>query len=181
MAMQITVISGTNRPSNLSLQVAHLCKGILEAEQQQVQLLDLTDLPRDLAFAYLSSDSHPGFQDIQALVDQTSHFVFVVPEYNGSIPGILKLFIDACSYPDSFRGKSAVLVGIAAGNGGNEKGLGHLDDILTYFGMQVHPERLAIPKIRQRLLPDGKFADAEAKDNLEELLGGYLRQLTIDN
>ena len=172
--MQITVISGTNRPGNLSLQVARACQEMLSLKDSPASLLDLKELPREIAFDYLGDSTVSGFATFQAVVDATTHFVFVVPEYNGSIPGVLKLFIDACDYPGSFRGKSAVLVGLAAGKGGNATGLSHLQDILHYFGMQVHPQRLMLPMIRGKVQAEAGLVDAEAKESLQSLLHAYL-------
>jgi chromate reductase, NAD(P)H dehydrogenase (quinone) len=172
--MQITVISGTNRPGNLSIKVADICKEILEEQDVFAELIDLQQLPREIAFDYLGDRALAGFAEFQQMVDRSSHFVFVVPEYNGSMPGILKLFIDACDYPDSFRGKSAVCVGIAAGLGGNQRGLAHLRDVLEYFGMVVHTEKLALGSIRQRLHAEGGFSDADSELDLRNLLQGYL-------
>ncbi len=172
--MQITVLSGTNRPGNLSLQVAHACREFLGILGKPVGLLDLKELPREIAFDYLEKSDTTGFDRFQAVVDATTHFVFVVPEYNGSIPGILKLFIDACAYPASFRGKSALLVGLAAGKGGNETGLGHLEDILHYFGMHVHPQKLTLPMIRGKVDAVSGLSDATTKQSLEEMLLAYV-------
>lgn len=172
--MQITVVSGTNRPGNLSLKVAGLCREILAQQGHDAQLLDLMHLPREIAFQYFGNGTDAGFVPFQQIINDSSHFVFVVPEYNGSIPGILKLFIDACDFPDSFRNKSAVLIGIAAGQGGNQQVLAHLKDILEYFGMDVHDETLAFGKIREKLHPEGRFSDEEADQDLRELLQVYL-------
>lgn len=176
--MQLTVISGTNRPGNLSLKVAGICMDLLADLGLKAELLDLALLPREIAFEYVG-DGMPDFEPIQALVDRSSHFLFVVPEYNGSYPGILKLFLDACDYPGSFRGKSAAMVGIAAGIGGNQKGLEHLQDVLQYLGMQVHEERLAVAKIRERLHPDGLFADESTAKDLQSLLQTYLKAAQV--
>ncbi len=177
--MQITVVSGTNRPGNLSLKVAGLCREMLAEQGHDAKLLDLMALPREIAFDYIGNSKQNEFAPFQQVVDESSHFVFVVPEYNGSFPGILKLFIDACDYPDSFRHKSAVLVGIAAGKDGNVRGLAHLEEVLAYFGMTVHAQNLTLPRIRQRLEANGRFADAQADQALRGLLQGYLQSVSV--
>jgi chromate reductase len=171
--MLVTIVSGTNRPNNLSIKVAKRCQDFLEGQGIATELLDLADLPREIAFDYLEENARTGFLPYQQLVDSTTHFVFVAPEYNGSIPGILKLFIDACDYPGSFRGKSAALVGIAAGKAGNERGLNHLRDILTYFGMDVFTQHVTVGKIREKLAADGAFRDEIADQILRSMLLDY--------
>lgn len=155
--MKLTIVSGTNRPGNLSLKVARICHQLLHGAGYEVDVLDLAELPRDFAFDYL--EASPSFEKFQNQVDQSSHLVFVVPEYNGSFPGILKLFIDACRYPDSFRGKHVAMIGIAAGGLGNEPGLRHLEEIMRFFGAEVFDPHLHFAHIRKKLLPDGKFCD----------------------
>ncbi len=171
--MLVTIVSGTNRPNNLSIKVARLCQEYLNAQGIHTELLDLALLPREIAFDYLEDHSQTGFLPYQQIVDRSTHFVFVAPEYNGSIPGILKLFIDACDYPGSFRGKSAALVGIAAGIGGNERGINHLQDILQYFGMEVFPERVTVAKIREKWSAEGGFKDETAEESLRKMLIAY--------
>ena len=71
--MRITVISGTNRPGNLSLQVARACQEILSEQGRPATLLDLKDLPREIAFDYLQDGLAPGFEPFQAAVDAADH------------------------------------------------------------------------------------------------------------
>ena len=42
-------------------------------------------------------------------MSQSEKFVFIVPEYNGSFPGVLKTFIDGLAFPDTFEQKKNVL------------------------------------------------------------------------
>ena len=140
------------------------------------ELLSLEQVPQSLAFSYLDNPRTGEFAWIQELVDSSTHFLFVVPEYNGSIPGVLKLFIDACDYPDSFRGKSAAMVGIAAGERGNEVGLNHLRDILAFFGMDVFGQTLTLARIRQKVQRGGGFRDEAVEADLEDMLRAYHAQ-----
>ncbi|MFM2376277.1 MAG: hypothetical protein RLZZ165_1374 [Bacteroidota bacterium] len=172
--MNFTVISGTNRPASLSLKVSGIIRNLLAERGLHSELIDLCQLPQDIAFSYLDTGNSLGFAPYQAIVDKSTHFVFVAPEYNGSIPGILKIFIDACDYPGSFRGKSAALIGIAAGRNGNQAGIHHLQEILQYFGVNVYPGKIHLGRIRQRLLPEGGFSDQADEGQLREAVAGYL-------
>jgi chromate reductase, NAD(P)H dehydrogenase (quinone) len=179
--MHVMIVSGTNRPDNLSWKVARQCQEIMEELGVETELLDLKQLPREIAFDYLDARACLDFHPYQAAVDRSQHFIFVAPEYNGSIPGILKIFIDACDYPDSFRGKTAALVGIAAGETGNQTGLTHLEDILRYFGMKIFPGKVTVGKIRQKLKREGGFHDEVATESLRNMLTTYVGQLKMEN
>jgi NAD(P)H-dependent FMN reductase len=165
--MLIPIISGTNRPGNLSIHVAKHVEKLLAARELTTELLTLENLPVSMALADFYGGQSPDFTPFQELIDQSQYFVFVAPEYNGSIPGILKLFIDACQYPGSFKGKRAALIGVSAGIGGNVTGLRHLDDILTFLGVEVLPHRVHAGRIREKLHPDGILYEPQLLNDLE--------------
>ena len=172
--MQFTIVSGTNRPGNLSLKVASICHQMLSDAGLDASLVDLADLPRDIAFDYLGDSK--SFASFQKIVDDSTHFVFVVPEYNASIPGILKLFIDACSYPESFKGKHVALIGIAAGELGNEPGIRHMDEIMRCFGAEVCEGQVLLANIRKNLLPDGQFGPQFPSAEIEAQFSTWLQK-----
>jgi len=134
----ITIIAGTNRPDSYTEAVARLYAELLHAEGQDSQLLSLRDLPADLAVSDLYGKRSPVMQEIlNNLIIPVDKFVFVVPEYNGSFPGILKMFIDAVP-PRNWKDKKAAIIGISSGRAGNLRGQEHLTGIFHYLKMHVH-------------------------------------------
>jgi len=65
----------------------------------------------------------------------------VLPEYNGSYPGVLKYFIDMLKFPESFENKPAAFVGVANGQWGAlravEQQSKKLDVLLTAAGSSL--------------------------------------------
>jgi chromate reductase, NAD(P)H dehydrogenase (quinone) len=97
----ITIISATDRKNSNSLILAKAYQNCFKNKtKQSVQLLSLEDLPDDL-FTYKMYDKaqiSPAFAELeQAFLIPAKKLFFVIPEYNGSFPGVLKHFIDACS------------------------------------------------------------------------------------
>lgn len=140
MSLQkIGIVVGTNRTNSLSKAIAQYYINVLTEEGVECQLLDLSRLPEDFAFSalYQNSGRNQEFNEFQVTIDNIQKFVFVVPEYNGSFPGVLKTFLDGLRYPDTFNDKKVALLGISAGVLGNAVGLGHLNDILSYMGANV--------------------------------------------
>ncbi|MEM0999397.1 MAG: NAD(P)H-dependent oxidoreductase [Bacteroidota bacterium] len=172
--MSVCIISATNRSGSVSLQVAEHYQRLLVAAGRSTEIVSLADLPSGMDSSDLYGNFTEKFSSFQAKVDEYPDFVFVVPEYNGSIPGILKLFIDACRYPDSFRGKRAALVGIGAGMGGNVVGLQHLSDILEFLGAEVHPERVHANTIRGKITSEGEITDARFRAALDAQVQSFL-------
>ncbi len=173
----ITIISGTNREGAYSRIVAEIYGEILERKGQNYQIIDLKDLPPDFIFSasFENRGEHSGFNEIQKKIDDSDKFVFVVPEYNGSFPGVLKAFLDGLQFPGSLEGKTAALVGLASGHMGGALALSHLTDVLHYMGVMVLPIKPRLPRI-SKILVNRKFADGIDTDLLEAqaemLIGG---------
>ncbi|KIO76933.1 NADPH-dependent FMN reductase [Pedobacter lusitanus] len=153
----ITIISGTNRLESNTLKVAKYYQNSLTKKGQKANILSLTDLPGDLIISDLYGKRSPGFKKIQEQITATEKFVFIIPEYNGSFPGVLKALIDACDFPDSFYDKKACLVGISSGKYGNIRGIDHFGGVCSYLHLHVLPLRLHIPAIKTELDEQGNF------------------------
>lgn len=146
----IAIIVGTNRQDSVSRKVGINYQNLLKSLGQESQIVDLAELPADFAFSalYHNSGKNEAFNEFQKTVDATQKFVFIVPEYNGSFPGVLKTFLDGLRHPDSFNSKKVALVGISAGMLGNAVGLGHLNDILSYMGADVLGLRMKLGNMK---------------------------------
>ncbi len=153
----ITIISGTNRPASNTLKVAKYYQKQLAAKGLETNLLNLQDLPATLIDSDLYGKRSAEFQQFQDQVSQTSKFLFIIPEYNGSFPGVLKTFIDACTFPESFFDKKACLVGISSGKYGNIRGIEHFNGVCAYLHLNVMPLRLHISSIKTELNENEEF------------------------
>lgn len=170
----ITIIVGTNREKNECQKFAEQYQQMIESEGITAKILSMEHLPNDF---YSNQMFSKGGQHSQIAVLQDEYilsadkFLFIVPEYNGSIPGILKLFIDAISvreYKNNFNNKWSVLTGIASGRAGNLRGLEHLTGMLMHMGGWVHPNRLPISSIEKVMNENGQISDADTLKNMKK-------------
>jgi chromate reductase len=152
----ITIISGTNRPNSNSRVIANLYAELLQKRKVEWSIIDLADLPIDFTSTalYGNSGTNDLFNQVAAVIEHSQKFVFIVPEYNGSFPGVLKAFIDGLAYPLSFRHKKAALVGISSGSQGGILAISHLTDIFNYLGMHVIARKVRFPYIEKSLHED---------------------------
>lgn len=157
----ITIVASTNRPGSSTLKIANYYKRILAEKGVDAGILSLMDLPDNIIVSDLYGKRSAEFEAIQQIVTQTDKFLFVIPEYNGSFPGVLKVFMDACTFPDSFYDKKAALVGISSGKYGNIRGIDHFVGVCNYMHLHVHPLRIHITNIRQELNPEGQLHMAD--------------------
>ncbi len=153
----VTIISGTNRPSSNTLKVAEYYQRILQQKGLETTLLNLQVLPPSLIASDLYGKRSEAFLPIQEMVDRSTKFLFIIPEYNGSFPGVLKTFIDACTFPGSFYDKKAALVGLSSGKYGNIRGVDHFGGVCSYLHLHVLPLRLHIASIKTELDENGNF------------------------
>lgn len=153
----VTIISGTNRPGSNTLKVAKYYQDTLARKGQEATLLNLMDLPENFIASDLYGKRSAEFTSTLELIAATAKFIFIIPEYNGSFPGVLKTFIDACEFPASFYDKKACLVGISSGKYGNIRGIDHFGGVCSYLHLHVLPLRLHIPAIKTELDENGAF------------------------
>jgi chromate reductase len=143
-----TIISGTNRTGSYTIKIALLYKQILAEKGFDAHLVSLEHLDvskRNAAIRKLE-------EDVLILTDK---FIFVAPEYNGSIPGVLKSLIDVSDIDKDWPGKKALLVGVSTGRAGNLRGMDHLTGILNYVKMVVHPNKLPISVVHKLVNEEG--------------------------
>ncbi len=164
----ITVISGSNRRNSECLTFARFYYERLSAlTDEPVKLLALEDIPHDWFHPdmYSSKKQSPSIVRIQdEYMLPATKFVFIIPEYNGSFPGALKLFIDAISvrhYSKTFKDKKAALVGIASGRAGNLRGMDHFTGVLHHVGTHVMPNKLPISRIETLTDDKGRIIDRD--------------------
>jgi chromate reductase len=153
----VTIISGTNRPGSWTLKLAKYYQKKLHEKGLDTTLLSLEQLPVNLIGTDLYGKRSPEFEPIQEIINNTQKFLFIIPEYNGSFPGVLKVFVDACSFPDSFYEKKAALTGVSSGKYGNIRGVDHFTGVCHYLHLHVMPLKIHIPNIKLEMDKDGNL------------------------
>ena len=166
----VTILVGTNRPQSRARLVADFYAALLTELGAPCQFLDLAELPADFlnVALYHNAGRHDDFNHFIAPLDQSARLVIIAPEYNCSIPGALKAFIDALPYPGGIRGKKAALISLSSGSQGGLLALSHLTDILFYLGTSVLPQRVRLPNISQHLSPEGNVTSSLFRQLLRE-------------
>lgn len=171
----ITIVASTNRPGSSTLKVANYYRQQLAKRGIDANVLSLTQLPANIIASDLYGNRSEAFEPIQQLVTDTEQFIFIIPEYNGSFPGVLKVFIDACNFPESFFDKKAALVGISSGKYGNIRGVEHFTGVCHYINLHVHPMRLHIPAIHKDIDAEGNLQSEETIKFINQQLDRFIK------
>jgi len=177
----ITVIQATNRPdSNSEFISRHIGQLLSSYYKGDIRYITMVDLPPEI----LSSrpyDEEILPEKLKIIQDQSmipaEKFIWILPEYNGSFPGVLKLFIDAISVrkrDDTFKLKKSMLIGIATGRSGNIRGMDHLTGILLHLKSVIYPRLLPISKVSELMDNDGRINHEPTLRTLEDHLKGFI-------
>ena len=172
----ITIVSGTNRNDSITFGICLVYQKLLDQLHVDSSILNLNDLAAD--FASVALYDFPGknatFNEFRRRMKESQKYVFVVPEYNGSFPGVLKAFIDGMEYPGTFKNKKCALVGISSGDQGGALALSHLTDVFNYCGMNVLALKPRLSRIESHLDKDMQITN----DFYTSLLTEQAAQLT---
>ena len=150
----ISIISGTNRKGSQNLKLTNFYADLMrEMTSEEVKVLALEDIDHSWFHNEMYGPEAQG-GSLAKLQDEyitaADRLVFFAPEYNGGIPGALKLFLDGISirnYATNFKNKSIGLIGVASGRAGNLRGIDYLGNVLQHMGGHVMPNKLPISQI----------------------------------
>src|SRR5215467_8657568 len=112
------IISGTNRIDSNTIKIAQQYQQLLSGKKIDARVLSLVGLDvleRNRSYIEIEDE----------LLIPAQKFIFISPEYNGSIPGVLKCLFDISDVKKTWAGKKALLTGVSTGRAGNLRGMEH--------------------------------------------------------
>ncbi|MFF2964064.1 NADPH-dependent FMN reductase [Streptomyces sp. NPDC057963] len=115
-------------------------------------------------------------------IEQADAFVISSPEYNASVPGLLKNAIDWVSRvrPQPFKTKHAMLVSASPSLVGGNRGLWALRVPLEHLGTRVYPDMFSLANSYQAFAEDGTLIDPGLQQRLSETVAGFLSLVEAD-
>lgn len=172
--MNIVAISGSLRKDSFNTM---LLRSLLELAPagMHITIADISALP------LYDQDAEASFpataQALKDMIAAADGVIIATPEYNRSIPGVLKNAIDWASRPYSknpFAGKQILLMGVSTGRIGTALAQAHLKQILSYLDARVvgQPE-LYLGPAKELFSDEGNLAEESTKDLLVKALGVF--------
>lgn len=169
--MNIVAISGSLRKDSFNTALVRAMQS-LAPEGMQITIADIGGLP------LYSQDAEAAFPaSAQALKDAiggADGVIIATPEYNRSIPGVLKNAIDWASRPwgkNSFAGKPVITAGVSVGKIGTAVAQSHLRQIMNYLDARVigQPE-IYLGPVQGIFDAEGNVVDESTKELLVKAL-----------
>ncbi|MGN6194398.1 MAG: NADPH-dependent FMN reductase [Ginsengibacter sp.] len=151
-----TIISGTNRVGSHTEEVAKEYQRILKEKNIDAPIFTLKNLD-------VLHRSEGIIKAENEILIPTKKFLFIIPEYNGSYPGVLKAMIDNSDIRKVWNYKKALLTGVATGRAGNLRGMDHLADTLHYMKMNVFYNKLPISVVDKVMDKEGHLNEETLK------------------
>jgi chromate reductase len=116
----------------------------------------------------------PGADAFIAAIRDTDAVLFVTPEYNGSIPGVLKNAVDWASRPtpatSALANKPVAVIGASTSMFGAVWAQAELRKALGLAGARVLDQELAVPTAHEAFKDDGRLARGATRRRLREIL-----------
>ena len=170
----VAVIVGSLRKGSFSRKIALALKAMAPSPLV-LDIVEIGDLP--LFNQDFESDLPPSVVAFKAAVAKTDAVLFVTPEYNRSVPGVLKNAIDCGSRPygkSAWSGKPAAVLSNSPGAMGGFGANHHLRQSLVFLDMPTLAQPEAYVGQAGELLDDqGQWKKPETKQFLEKFLAAF--------
>ena len=171
MTHRIAVVVGSLRRDSFNRQLAQAL-GRLAPQGMEFVTVRIDDLP-----LYNQDDDAQQAEPVRRLKSEIAAaqgVLFVTPEYNRSIPGVLKNAIDHASRPygqSAWAGKPAAVIGVSVGAIGTAMAQQHLRNVLAYLDMPTlgQPE-MFIQNKPGLFAADGSIGPDDTKQFLQKFL-----------
>ncbi len=162
-----TIISATNRIGSHTEKVAKQYQKLLKGKNIDSKLFSL----KNLNVLEKNSDF---LQAENEFLIPAQKFIFIMPEYNGTFPGVLKAMIDISDIKKSWWYKKALLVGLSTGRAGNLRGMDQITSVLNYMKMIVHHDKLPISVIDKVMDDDGTIINKNTLQAIDQQLNEFI-------
>ena len=170
----MTLISGTNRPGSNTRKIARHVEEIYAELKVPLKVLDLAHLPQEIFSSSAYAEKPKSFHPFSEAILNASGLVVVTPEYNGSMPGVLKYFIDMLKFPESFERRPVCFIGVSAGIWGALRPIEQLTQIFCYRNAYLYSERVHLAQINSLLDGSGFLTNAELLARLKTQAEGFI-------
>ena len=176
-AISFLVFSASLRSGSYNTVLAKIAAGSIAQHEGSVDVAQMSafDCPSYNQDAQ-AKGFPPGAEELRRRLAANDAFVIAAPEYNGSVPGVLKNAIDWVSRfkPQPFNGKHALLLSASPSMVGGNRGLWALRVPLEHLGARVYPDMFSLAQVHKAFDAQGKIADQQLAGRLDQTIAGFM-------
>jgi NAD(P)H-dependent FMN reductase len=174
--MKILVMAASLRKESLNKKLAALAGARLGAQSIDTEVVQFNDFTMPLYdFDVQQEGFPPGADALKAKIEGADAVIFVVPEYNYSIPGAFKNALDWLSRyrPGPLLHKPVLLMGASPGMVGANRGLWQTRIPIEAALAYVYPDMFGLANAGSAFTDSGELADEGMTQRLDGLLGEF--------
>ena len=176
--LKFLVFSASLRKDSLNTRLAKLAMGVIErnggiADYASMSEFDCPSMNQDLEI----NDFHPdGAIEFRKRILANDAFIISSPEYNGSMPGLLKNMIDWVSRfrPHPFNEHHALLMSASPSMVGGNRALWSLRMPLEHLGVRVYPNMFSLAMAHKAFTTEGNITDETLQQRFETNLVAFM-------
>ena len=175
--LNVLVFAASLRAKSLNRQLADLAVRVAQREGANVDFASMEDF--DVPFYDGDVENAEGIpkgaNELRRRLIACDAFIVSSPEYNASMPGLLKNLIDWTSRfrPQPFDGKQGLLMSASPSMGGGNRGLWALRMPLEHLGARLYPDMFSLAQAHNALV-DGDIADAALRARFDKNMQAFL-------
>ncbi len=176
-ALKVLVFSASLRETSLNGTLAALAARAVEqygATPDRASMADF-DVPLYDGDAEKEGGIPRGAEELKRRLEACDAFIVASPEYNASMPGLVKNLIDWTSRfrPQPFDGRHGLLMSASPSMAGGNRGLWALRVPLEHLGARIYPDMFSLAAAHQALV-NGEIADAGLRGRFEKNVHAFL-------
>lgn len=179
MSMKIAVLVGSLRKESINRKLAHALQK-LAGDRLAFEYINIADLP--LFNQDNEKDYPPAATRMKEQIRSADGVLFVTPEYNRSIPGVLKNAIDVASRPygtNAFAGKPGAVIGTSQGAVGTALAQQHLRNVCVFLDIPMLQQPEAFVQFKDGLIAeDGSVTVDSTREFLQGFVDKYVAWVT---
>ena len=176
--LQILVFSASLRKDSLNTRLARLAAKAIEKKGGKVDFANMSEFDCPSMNQDLEVDDFhpPGAIEFRKRLLATDAFIIASPEYNGSMPGLLKNMIDWLSRfrPQPFNERHALLMSASPSMGGGNHGLWSLRIPLEKLGSNVFSSMFSLATAHKAFTPEGNIEDTILAKRFEDNIAAFM-------
>lgn len=173
--MNIKIISSTDRPNSWALKVSSYVASLYNSKEVNAEVISLKDFPLADVVGGNYGKEIPSIERFRSPILNADGLIFVIPEYNGGFPGILKIFIDYLPFPKAFEKMPMAFIGESAGAFGAMRAVEQFQMIANYRNALQFPERVFIPRVSKEFNPESGLKDDFKQGLLESQTTNFIK------
>ena len=172
------VFSATLRKDSLNTRLAKLAALVVEKNGGKVDFANMSefDCPSFNQDLEINNSYPKGAEEFRRRILANDAFIISSPEYNGSMPGLLKNSIDWVSRfrPQPFNEHHALLMSASPSMGGGNRALWSLRMPFEHLGARVFPDMFSLATAHKAFTAEGNIADATLAKRFEDNLVAFM-------